>query len=46
MYQKTISLIRENSIQKYKQRSRELAQQYNLEQVLLKFKTELLENLQ
>lgn len=45
MYQKTIELIREDSIQKYKQRSKELAQQYDLEHTLLGFKSELLENL-
>ena len=45
MYKKTIELICGNDIQKYKQRSKELAQQYNSENVLLKFKTALLENL-
>ncbi len=45
MYKKTIELICGNDIQKYKQRSKELAQQYNVESVLLKFRTALLENL-
>lgn len=44
MHQKTVELIHENNIQEYKKKSKELAQQYNFENVLLKFKLALLKN--
>lgn len=43
MYIKTIELIKENKILEFKQKSKYLAQKYNIEDVLAKFKKELIE---
>ena len=43
MFQKTKELIRENSIQAYKEKSKEMSQNYILDNLLFDFKRELLE---
>lgn len=44
MHKKAIEMIREDDIQKYKQQSKELAQQYDINYVLSDFKSDLLEH--
>lgn len=43
MYIKTIELIKENKLEEYKQKSKELSKKYNLEELLVEFKKELME---
>lgn len=44
MYNKTLEMIKDNSISKYKKNSKKLSKKYEIENVLLNFKKELLED--
>lgn len=46
MYKKTLEMINDNSILKYKKKSKELSKNYILDNLLKKFKEELLEDIQ
>ena len=46
MYKKTLEMINDNSILKYKKKSKELSKNYILDNLLKKFKEELLEDIE
>lgn len=45
MYEKTIKMINENSIMKYKEKSKDLSKKYDMNNILLNFKEDLLEDI-
>ena len=45
MYNKTVKLIESNCIEKYKEKSKELSKKYDINNILLNFKKDLLEDI-